>query len=361
MGKREGRKEELWKKYLAGQATRQELVELEVFLSAVTPDEILSGLEYMGKGSLKDNPTGISMPERMADRLREQLRQYATRSGGEKYKLSPVPPSPANPFHRNRMVRWMAAASLMILVLGGFLFLTHNKRAGFFAGKDHSGFSIQNDSYTWDSILNAGSTARLVTLSDQTKIWLNKNTILLVNKNYESDRKVRIKGEGYFDVTKNEQHPFRVEAGNVETVVLGTTFNIDNNADQSEVYIGLVKGSVKVQHSGNDPVTLSPGETAITGRKEGHITTVRTGVQDIGGWINGDLVFNQLPLAEALVKLGSYYGIDIQADPDLLKDKEATAVYHRKESWQQVLHHLLFIYHLSYKTGDRNIIIIKPS
>lgn len=341
----------LWKKYLEGKATKEELKALENWLqsasTAMDDEEFIEWLQ-------QDAQTGDPMPHDMTERLRQQLRQHAAPQEG---RVIPLRRAAVRRMLSPR--RWVAAASVVILVLGGFIFYGRLR---------HSQPHLPDISLTWDSIANTGALAKLVTLPDQTKVWLNKDAILYVSKTYGAGRQVRLLGEGYFEVSRDQHHPFTVTTGEVQTLVLGTAFNIDNTPGRSAVYISLLKGSVKVRHGGNDDsvnttsVTLSPGEMAVAGRQAGNIPVSKIGVGDAAGWINGDLVLNQLPLSEALVKLGAYYGIVIRADAGLVENKTVTAVYHRKESWQQALQHLLFIYQLSYTTDHyRNIYITKPA
>ncbi|WP_161964101.1 FecR family protein [Chitinophaga flava] len=323
----------IWEKYLAGTASREELEILDAWLQEAGNEELAA--------LMQNNPLDkTKMPMEMATRLRVRLQQL---------------PSTGKRIHAIRKsVIWWAAASIFIAGLTGLFYLLNHRQMT---------SSSQLAVVQWDSISNTSAHARMLTLPDQTKIWLNKQAVLYIRKDYSKHREVRLQGEGYFDVAPDETHPFRVTAGKVQTLVLGTAFNIDNTPGQSAVYISLVKGSVKVQQDTEQPpsgntaaVVLQPGETVKADYQGNHLS--KTSVTDVSGWVKGQLVFNQLPLSEALPKLEAYYGIHIEADPALLRNKTVTAVYRKYETWQQVLHHLLFIYQLSYKIGpDQEIVI----
>ncbi|MBN9379753.1 MAG: FecR domain-containing protein [Chitinophagaceae bacterium] len=339
-----GSYESLWKKYLEGRATLEELKELKAWLQSSSPDDE----EWMTLVR-EDTRKGLPMPSDRAMRMRERMQELAVQekepaAGGSVQRRV---------FWRSIARRRMAAAASVILVLCGVAY--------FISRRSQEPGTVQSE-VRWDSITNNAAGARLVTLSDQTKVWLNRGAVLYVSRNYAVERRVLLKGEGYFDVARDEQHPFTVWADNLQTTVLGTAFNIDNNPVQSAIHISLVKGSIKVQHTGDTAaVILSPGQMVRADRRSGDIPVSRIGVPDIASWVNGDLVLDQLPLSEALQKLEVCYGITIRADASLLAGKTVTAVYHKKESWQQVLRHLLFIYQLSYKVqrGD-SITIIQP-
>ncbi|WP_212002040.1 FecR family protein [Chitinophaga sp. HK235] len=318
----------IWEKYLADTASREELEILDTWLQEAANEELAA--------LMQNNPAEkMKMPTEMATRLRARLQQL---------------PSTGKRLHAIRKSAiWWAAASILIAGLTGlFYMLNHRQMAS----------PSQLAAVQWDSISNTSAHAQMLTLPDQTRIWLNKQAVLYIRKDYSKHREVRLQGEGYFDVAPDEAHPFRVTAGKVQTLVLGTAFNIDNTPGQSAVYISLVKGSVKVQPQSGDTaaVVLQPGETVKADYHGNHLS--KTSVTDVSGWVKGQLVFNQLPLSEALPKLAAYYGIRIEADPALLRNKTVTAVYRQNETWQQVLHHLLFIYQLSYEVGpDQEIVI----
>ena len=64
-------------------------------------------------------------------------------------------------------------------------------------------------------------------LPDGSHVWLNRNSRLRYYNDLQGKlRKVRIEGEGYFDVAKDPEHPFVVEAGDLSITALGTSFTL---------------------------------------------------------------------------------------------------------------------------------------
>ena len=58
-------------------------------------------------------------------------------------------------------------------------------------------------------------------------------------------RQIQLDGEAFFDVTKNPQKPFTILTKNTATTVLGTSFNIKNEATKTIVTVFTGTGSVK--------------------------------------------------------------------------------------------------------------------
>lgn len=109
-----------------------------------------------------------------------------------------------------------------------------------------------------------------VVLPDGTIVWLNAESSLRFPTAFTGrERKVYAKGELYFDVNHDEVKPFVVEVEKDYSVrVLGTEFNLRAYGEYSRATT-LVKGSVQVKRAGNT-VLLKPGQQAleVTGARD---------------------------------------------------------------------------------------------
>src|SRR5690606_18082388 len=64
-------------------------------------------------------------------------------------------------------------------------------------------------------------------LPDGSKVTLNSNSSISYTEGFtESTREIKLKGEAFFQVTKDPARPFIVHTGNIATTALGTSFNI---------------------------------------------------------------------------------------------------------------------------------------
>src|SRR5690606_11850951 len=85
-------------------------------------------------------------------------------------------------------------------------------------------------------------------LPDSTKVWLNAaSSITFPTEFNDSQRKVRMAGEIFFDVAANPLKKFIVVSGDVHTEVLGTQFNVSSYSDDEESTITLQEGRVNTQ------------------------------------------------------------------------------------------------------------------
>jgi transmembrane sensor len=131
------------------------------------------------------------------------------------------------------------------------------------------------------------------------------------------------KGEAFFEVSHDAQHPFVVKAGQGSVRVTGTKFNVWMYQDQ--VRVMLLEGSVQVVSDNSQPSSgyrLEPGMQASykSGDFEPQISETYANDSSLA-WRNGKLVINNLPLAQALPLINRYL-----PQPILLADNATGAI-----------------------------------
>lgn len=146
-----------------------------------------------------------------------------------------------------------------------------------------------------------------VDLSDGTRVWLNSgSSIEFGDLDRQKVRQVRLKGEAFFSVAGDPKRPFIVNTPDFNVKVLGTKFNVNTYNDIKTVV--LVEGSVDVLR-GRDRVSITPGEMFAwdSAGNEGRILEVAT--DNYVSWVNGYLLFENIPLGEVLSQLQSFFGV----------------------------------------------------
>jgi len=153
-------------------------------------------------------------------------------------------------------------------------------------------------------------------LSDGTLVHMNSGTSLKYPVNFipEQERKVFLRGEAYFEVTKNGKNPFMVSTDAMVVKVLGTHFNVNSYTDL-ETYTVLAEGSVAVydkKSSDLNSTIIEPGEKALIAKSSIEVTAVD--LNDYLGWREGILSFNNQPFKDIIDKIERHYGVLIQND-----------------------------------------------
>lgn len=164
----------------------------------------------------------------------------------------------------------------------------------------------------------AQDATRLVTMSDGSRVELNLGT-RLTYLNFKDRRSVTLdKGEAFFEVSHDNTHPFIVDAGKGSVRVTGTRFNVWLYEDQ--VRVTLLDGSVHVSSDREQPSSdtrLEPGMQASFQPGDRQPSVRVTDPHDTAlAWRTGKLIFNDLPLSQALPLINRYL-----AEPILLADK----------------------------------------
>jgi len=96
-----------------------------------------------------------------------------------------------------------------------------------------------------------------VVLPDGTKVWLNSaSSVEYVAPFFSRERRVKMDGEAYFEVSHDRHAPFVVSTNGLDIRVLGTRFNIRNDAQKHLVTTVLLEGSVEASVTGERGAAL---------------------------------------------------------------------------------------------------------
>ncbi|MBC8035423.1 MAG: FecR domain-containing protein [Chitinophagaceae bacterium] len=175
-------------------------------------------------------------------------------------------------------------------------------------------------------VTTARGERRQVTLPDKSTIWLNEESRLEYARhmNDKEQRRILLEGEAYFEVTKNQNRPFIVEAGSSITRVLGTSFNL-RAVEGERIEVGLMEGKVSFADVRSKwSLLLQPGEMAYMERDGGH---GKTSYRDTNFlfWKNRMLRFSSQPLEQVLSILGKAYNVEFKLQDSVLAKRTITA------------------------------------
>lgn len=177
----------------------------------------------------------------------------------------------------------------------------------------------------------------VINLQDGSKVWLNSESSLSFIPEFSIDsRNISLKGEAYFEVAKDQDRPFFVEAPGMQVRVLGTGFNMQAYAGM-RARTTLLHGSVHVA-SGNSESTLKPAQQALL-RADGTLSISTVELDEVMAWKSGNFVFNAATIDEVLLTLSRWYAFD-KIHMDARTDDRFTAAVKRTKSLRTVLSQL---------------------
>lgn len=193
----------------------------------------------------------------------------------------------------------------------------------------------------------------VLTLSDGTKVWLNSATDLRFPVRFTGEsREVEIVGEGYFEVAKDTACPFIVRSGEMESRVLGTSFNVKAYADEVLKTVTLVSGKVQVK-AGQGEELLLPGWQSTWNERE--LRKQQVNVDPIISWRMGMFDFVEMPLEELIVQLSRWYDVDFFFESQDIKKIRFTGAVKRSNSLKFMLDFLEFASGVRYEIRNKTV------
>jgi ferric-dicitrate binding protein FerR (iron transport regulator) len=207
---------------------------------------------------------------------------------------------------------WVIAASLIIIFGFSSFFLTYTSK--------HN-----SEEYT----TKKGERAN-ITLSDGTQIWLNAASTLKYPTEFKGDtREVYLTGEAFFDVAKDKVHPFIIHTNNMETKVLGTSFNVRAYSGQENQEVAVITGKVNVRSTlTNENVYVTPGKKValnVQNNKFYPYKSIQTST--ISVWRNDIIVFEEIALPEVIATISRNYNVAIKIENENLNDLKISAYF----------------------------------
>lgn len=182
-----------------------------------------------------------------------------------------------------------------------------------------------------------------VELSDGSVAWLNAASSLyypIVFGNEE--RRVEITGEVYFEVAKDPKRPFVVVTPEMTTEVLGTSFNINTYADEPNVKVTLLEGSIRVKKE-NGAVILKPGQQAAVTHNSQTIPVQAANVEQVMAWKNGKFKFQNTPMDEMMRQIARWYDVEVVYEGSIKKEDTVSGTIERNTNASEALEMLTFM------------------
>ena len=175
-------------------------------------------------------------------------------------------------------------------------------------------------------------------LPDGTSVWLNRGSRLYYKSSLRGrERKVRLEGEGFFDVYKDPSRPFVVSSDKMEVRVRGTQFTMSTGLGDTPSAIYLREGSVEASVEGLGSILLSPDQALVFDDATGRWTKSAVKASNHTSWIEDKLVFYNTPLYDIIENLEHWYSVNITVDDEEAARRIRLSMTVRMESLDDIL------------------------
>lgn len=379
----------LAEKFLAGTATAAEQAQLHQLYDSWTDDEeqVVSDTENAG-----------ALRREMLQALKERIDAQRT----------------VIPFYKRRLWRYIAAASIIALAGGLFLYFNQprsskspvastqkvlpvNKSsivpgkdkatltladgsvidldstgagAGGLAQQGSTGIKIRDGKITYvpgkarkaELVYNTIATPRggqyQVVLPDGTKAWLNATSSIKFPVAFAGNsRVVELSGEVYLEVAKDPVRPFIAKVKDVEVEVLGTHFDIMAYGEEGKISTTLLEGSINVSRGG-EKHSVAPGQQGVWKENGGFNLSNDVDMEEVVAWKNGKFHFNNADIRTIMRQIARWYDVEVEYE-NIAADIRLGGVVSRKEDIRQLLDYFEIAGKVRFKVEGKKIIVSK--
>ena len=283
---------ELLHRLIAGTTTEEENRQLmEWFRQCASKEEFFMLFETAWKESPDEMPRDVQ--ERMYRRLSRELDEKKTKTILLRSRFS-------------WKVWPQIAVACIIIVLGLVNYRMNDKQK-----------QLSTQNFT---VLAEKGQRAFITLPDSTKVWLNSDTKISYPADYGlKERNVTLVGEAYFEVAKNPDKRFIVEAKGMQVEALGTSFNVNAYQNDNKIIASLFSGSVRVSYDRHVAI-LEPHESIRVDLLNRSFSRYKDeSMQNIALWRKNEITFDGESLEEITHIMSRLYNTTICIEDESLK------------------------------------------
>lgn len=200
-----------------------------------------------------------------------------------------------------------------------------------------------------------------ITLADGTSVSLSPGAVFSYPDHFaDTLREVYVmQGKAFFNVSRDTLRPFKVHSGQLETIVLGTSFTVENYKEQGFEKINLYTGKVKIRNAKSTAeLALKPGQLYEWDGKnaKGQLSEFNTEANPSNA---ESLTFAQASLKSVLYRIAYLKNINISLGDDSLTDHRISGTFDGM-STDEILQAIELIHKLKInKIDDKNYTIMK--
>jgi transmembrane sensor len=204
---------------------------------------------------------------------------------------------------------------------------------------------------------------QVVTLADNTRVALNTDSHLTVNYSARERRVKLDRGEALFEVSKNKDRAFIVQAGDTEVRAVGTKFDVRRS--DGRVIVVLLEGQVEItsrRQSLPKPVVvanLTPGERLTFGADAGVAEVDHPNVDAALAWRRGEVMLDDTPLSEAVAEMNRYARVPVALGDPALESLRVSGVF-ESQSVLEFAQSVAALHHLQIERQG-NALILTPT
>ena len=290
-------------KYLAGEATPEEAMQLDDWLTEPENRKIFEQAQKLYRhmpGSTAEVPSMQNEWMHLHDKMNSR------KVSGQKVLRMPV-------------LRYIAAACVVgVIAFISFMLITNTKKDQ----TDKMELAVFKTS--------AGNEVRTDTMPDGSTITINKNSSISYTSAFNTiNREVQLSGESYFDIVPDNTKPFIITVDDLKIKVVGTSFNVRKIPSDKTIEVQVVKGIVKM-YTKEKEITVIKGQTGIYTRHDHALKLKNTLDVNSIGYATKTFSFTDISLTEVCDYLEKAFNVTIKLDAEKFAECRLTAQFKDK-------------------------------
>ncbi len=211
-----------------------------------------------------------------------------------------------------------------------------------------------------ESVTPYGVKTKIV-LSDSTVVYLNAGTHIKYPSQFKGKtREVSLSGEAYFEVYRDQKHPFIVKTSDVSIKVLGTHFNVKTFPEEDLFEASLLEGSISLslnKSKKDEMVYLKPNQKASYKKSMAQISVQKVNAELDASWKDGKFYFNNEYLPSILRALERNYNVPVKLMTEKLNSEVYTGLFNKNRTIYQTLDIMKLHKNFIYETRNDTIMI----
>lgn len=284
---------------------------VKYLLEEATPDEQQKVLQWAAADAANQKHLGQLRYIWLESKKLETISTIDENVAWQKFKQKiNTQHTPIKTISLHKQTNWMRVAAILIMMVGGS-YMAYNYL--------YSGHMIT---------LESNGAVMAKTLPDGSTVTLNKYASIKYPKSFTGDaREVTLEGEAFFNVTPNKNKPFIIHANEADVQVVGTSFNVKSNSDETVVIVetGVVQVSKNLKG-----VVLNPREKA-TVKKSKDAPIKEQSYDELHNYYRTkEFVCNNTQLNKLVPVLNEAYNANIIIADDKLNDLRLTTTFHNQ-------------------------------
>jgi transmembrane sensor len=153
-----------------------------------------------------------------------------------------------------------------------------------------------------------------ILLSDGSAVWLNAKSILKAPDKFSGTiREVFLEeGEAFFEIKKDQKHPFIVRTGPLKVQVLGTSFDIRAYKILKKITVSVNTGKVRIVSGQKTLAMLTPGQQLSYDVTQARVELMNVDAERTLSWKLGYTYLDHADFRELSLTLKNIYGFSLK-------------------------------------------------